>query len=295
MTVFCTIGRPLEVKIEPRSKNHQERLLSALQQFAHSDPTFGFNVDAESGEVILQGQSELHLDLKIDRLLRDHCVEVNVGPLQVAYRETILRSANCEYTHKTPKFTRVRLCVSPRDRGTGNSFEHDFEDAPVVAEFLRAVENSVHSVLKNGLLIGFPIVDIAVTLLSGDFDSASADAATFELAARTAMKEACTVAHLVLLEPIMKAEIETPSQFLGSVLFDVLGRRGMIVWQEMRGEATVLTAYVPLATMFGHAISLNRITLGKGRANMIFDHYDFVPRNNNGGPDNFPPAVGMRA
>jgi elongation factor G len=283
--------RPLEFKIEPKSREDQERLIPALQLLADADPSFGFSVDSETGEIILSGLSELQLDLKVENLLHDYGIAVNTSAPQVAYRETVLKRTECEYKHVKPRVGHIRLhfCVEPRPRNAGNLFEHEFENTHHVAEFLGEIEKGVRSVLGNGLLIGHPMMDVGVTLLGGDFNLAAM--AESNVAARHALREACKNAGLAVLEPIMKVEIELPADFVGAVVSDLNRRRGKLLSQSMRGYATVLKAHVPLASMFGHAATLRRC---QATATTKFDHYDYLPRNINS-PDDFPPAVGMRA
>lgn len=293
--MITEVVRPLEMKIEAKSQADQERLILALQQFASFDPSFAFTIDAESGEVILKGLSEVYLDYKIEYLKRDYGIAVNTAAPQVAYRETVMRRSEIKYTHRNRSGGRTELQfrVEPRPRNAGNLFEHDFEDMPEVREFLHAIDQGVQSVLGNGLLIGCPMMDVGVELLAGD--TGPGTNAERETATRIALKEACQSAQLALLEPIMNVEIETPSGHVGAVITDLDGRRGKILNQKTRGAATVLTAHVPLATMFGHAVELRRLTREQATSNMHYDRYDFVPRNISGGPDDFPPAVGMRA
>ncbi|MEQ1719074.1 MAG: hypothetical protein ABL907_24320 [Hyphomicrobium sp.] len=296
MTAAEPIVRPLEMKIEPKTRFDQQRLLDALPQLANFDPTFGFSVDDESGEIILQGQSELHLDLKTYHLIGELGIAVQVGPPQICYRETITRPATCDYTHSPNNtFARVELRVAPRSRDAGNVFESEFRDAPEIAAYASGVEKGVRSILANGVLIGFPLADVCVTWTNGSFDTVRSNPVAFEIAARFALKAAFDKAQIVLLEPIMKVEIETPVDFLSRVLTDIDGRRGKIISQEMRGEGTLIEAHIPLATMFGYIRGLHSLTKGVGTYAMSYSHYDFVPRNIANGPDQFPPAMGMRA
>jgi elongation factor G len=256
----------------------------ALSTMAIEDPSFRVSVDHESGETILKGMGELHLDIKVDILRRTYGVDANVGAPQVAYRETLVRPADIDYTHKkqtggTGQFARVKLRLEPNETGKGNEFESEIVGGTVPKEYIPGVEKGVKSVWDSGVLIGFPVVDTKVTLYDGAFHEVDSSAIAFEIAARSAMKEGCDKAGVKLLEPVMDVEVVTPGDFVGSVIGDINSRRGQIRNQEMRGNATVIRAYVPLANMFGYVSQLRSMSQGRASYTMQFAHYADVPRN----------------
>jgi elongation factor G len=241
-------------------------------------------VDQESGETILKGMGELHLDIKVDILKRTYGVEADVGQPQVAYRETLARPADIDYTHKkqsggTGQFARVKLRLEPNETGKGNEFETEIVGGTVPKEYIPGVEKGVTSVWGNGVLIGFPIVDMKVTLYDGAFHEVDSSAIAFEIASRAAMKEGCEKGGIKILEPIMDVEVVTPGDFVGGIIGDINGRRGQIRDQQMRGNATVIRAYVPLANMFGYVSQLRSMSTGRASYTMQFAHYADVPRN----------------
>jgi elongation factor G len=256
----------------------------ALQKLAAEDPSFRVTTDQESGETIIKGMGELHLDIKVDILKRTHKVEVNVGAPQVAYRETIARSAEVDYTHKkqtggTGQFARVKLRLEPNAPGTGNEFETEIVGGVVPKEYIPGVEKGIESVWDSGVLIGFPMVDMKATLFDGAYHEVDSSTIAFEIAARNAMREGAAKAGVKLLEPIMDVEVVTPGDFVGNVIGDINSRRGQIRTQEMRGNATVVRANVPLANMFGYVSQLRSMSQGRAMYTMQFAHYAEVPRN----------------
>ena len=274
----------IEMKIEPKTKADQEKMAIALSTLALEDPSFRVSVDHESGETILKGMGELHLDIKVDILKRTYGVEANVGAPQVAYRETLARAAEVDYTHKkqtggTGQFARVKLRLEPNQTGKGNEFEAKIVGGVIPKEYIPGVEKGVNSVWDNGVLIGFPMVDIKVALYDGAFHEVDSSTIAFEIAARSAMKEGCEKAGVKLLEPIMDVEVVTPGEFVGGVIGDINSRRGHIRSQEMRGNATVIRAYVPLANMFGYVSQLRSMSTGRASYTMQFARYADVPRN----------------
>jgi elongation factor G len=274
----------IEMKIEPKTKADVEKMGLALSKLAAEDPSFRVATDQESGETIIKGMGELHLDIKVDILKRTHKVEVNVGAPQVAYRETISRSSEVDYTHKkqtggTGQFARVKLRLEPNEAGKGNEFESEIVGGVVPKEYIPGVEKGVQSVWDSGVLIGFPMVDMKVTLFDGAYHEVDSSTIAFEIASRTAMREGCQKAGVKLLEPIMDVEVVTPGDFVGSVIGDINSRRGQIRTQEMRGNATVVRAYVPLANMFGYVSQLRSMSQGRAMYTMQFAHYAEVPRN----------------
>ncbi|MGE3067261.1 MAG: elongation factor G [Hyphomicrobiaceae bacterium] len=274
----------IEMSIEPKSKADQEKMALALNAMSLEDPSFRVGVDQESGQTILKGMGELHLDIKVDILKRTHGVEANVGAPQVAYREALARATEIDYTHKkqtggTGQFARVKLKLEPNEAGKGNDFESEIVGGAVPKEYIPGVEKGVNSVWDAGVLIGFPMVDMKVTLIDGAFHEVDSSAIAFEIASRQAMKEGCAKAGVKLLEPIMDVEVVTPGDFVGGVIGDINSRRGQIRNQEMRGNATVIRANVPLANMFGYVSQLRSMSQGRASYTMQFAHYAEVPRN----------------
>ena len=274
----------IEMKIEPKTKADQEKMSMVLSTMALEDPSFRVSVDPESGETILKGMGELHLDIKVDILRRDHGVDANVGAPQVAYRETLVRPTEVDYTHKkqtggTGQFARVKLRIEPNETGKGNEFSSSIVGGTVPKEYIPGVEKGINSVWDSGVLIGFPMVDTKVTLFDGAFHEVDSSAIAFEIAARSALKEGCDKAGVKLLEPVMDVEVVTPGDFVGNVIGDINSRRGQIRNQEMRGNATVIRAYVPLANMFGYVSQLRSMSQGRASYTMQFAHYADVPRN----------------
>jgi elongation factor G len=274
----------INMMVEPKSKADQEKMGVALAKLATEDPSFRVNTDPESGETIIRGMGELHLEIKVDILRRTHGVEVATGAPQVAYRETLARMAEIDYTHKkqtggSGQFARVKLRLEPREPGSGNEFDADIVGGVVPKEYIPGVEKGIKSVWDTGVLIGFPLVDTKVTLFDGAFHEVDSSAIAFEVASRQAMREGCQKAGVKLLEPIMDVEVVTPGDFVGGVIGDINSRRGQIRNQEMRGNATVVRANVPLANMFGYVSQLRSMSQGRASYTMQFAHYAEVPRN----------------
>ena len=273
----------IEQAIEPKSKADQEKMALALYKLASEDPSFRVTTDPESGQTRIKGMGELHLDIKIDILKRTHKVEVSVGAPQVAYRETLARATEIDYTHKkqtggTGQFARVKLRFEPNEPGKGNEFGSEIIGGSIPKEYIPGVEKGVQSVWDSGVLIGFPMVDMKVTLFDGAFHEVDSSAIAFEIAARAAMREGTAKGGVKLLEPVMDVEVVTPGDFVGSVIGDINSRRGQIRNQEMRGNATVIRAYVPLANMFGYVSQLRGMSQGRASYTMQFAHYADVPR-----------------
>jgi elongation factor G len=273
----------IEQAVEPKSKADQEKMALALHKLASEDPSFRVSTDPESGQTRIKGMGELHLEIKIDILRRTHKVDVTVGAPQVAYRETLARATEIDYTHKkqtggTGQFARVKLRLEPNEPGKGNEFASSIIGGAVPKEYIPGVEKGVNSVWDAGVLIGFPMVDMKVTLFDGAFHEVDSSAIAFEIAARAAMKEGCEKGGVKLLEPVMDVEVVTPGDFVGSVIGDINSRRGQIRNQEMRGNATVIRAFVPLANMFGYVSQLRGMSQGRASYTMQFAHYADVPR-----------------
>ncbi|MDZ5448055.1 MULTISPECIES: elongation factor G [Labrys] len=274
----------IEMAIEPKTKADQEKMALALIKLASEDPSFRVSTDQESGQTIIKGMGELHLDIKVDILRRTHKVEVNVGAPQVAFREKITKRAEIDYTHKkqtggTGQFARVKFIVEPNEPGKGFEFESKIIGGSVPKEYIPGVEKGLNSVLGAGIVAGFPVVDVKVTLIDGAFHEVDSSALAFEIASRAAFREALQKGGSVLLEPIMKVEVVTPEEYTGSVIGDLNSRRGQIQGQDMRGNANVVNAMVPLMNMFGYVNQLRSFTQGRASYTMQFDHYEQAPSN----------------
>ena len=274
----------IEIAVEPKTKADQEKLGVALAKLASEDPSFTVSTDHESGQTILKGMGELHLDIKIDILKRTYKVEATIGAPQVAYRESISRKAEIDYTHKkqtggTGQFARVKLVFEPGEPGTDFVFESAIVGGAVPKEYIPGVEKGLKSAKDNGLLAGFPVIDVKATLVDGAFHDVDSSVLAFEIASRAAFKELREKGGPKLLEPIMAVEVVTPEEYLGSVIGDLNGRRGMIQGQDMRGNATVVNAFVPLANMFGYVNTLRGMSQGRAQFTMQYDHYEPVPQH----------------
>ncbi len=274
----------IEIAVEPKTKGDQEKMGEALSRLAKEDPSFRVSSDEESGQTIIKGMGELHLDIIVDRMKREFKVEANIGAPQVAYRETILGESVMDYTHKKQsggagQFARVKLSVEPLDAGKGREVENMIKGGAIPKEFIPGVEKGIESVAENGILAGFPIIDYKVKILDGLHHDVDSSVLAFEIASRTCFKEACQKATLKLLEPIMKVEVVTPEEFMGDVIGDLNSRRGQVGATEPRGNATAISATVPLANMFGYINNLRSSTQGRAQYTMQFSHYDKVPQN----------------
>jgi elongation factor G len=274
----------IEIAIEPNSKADQEKMGTALSRLAAEDPSFRVKTDEESGQTIIAGMGELHLDIIVDRMKREFKVEANVGQPQVAYRETITQAADIDYTHKkqtggTGQFARVKMRFEPLRAGTGFEFENEVVGGNVPREYVPGVQKGVVSAMTNGVVAGFPMVDIKATLIDGKYHEVDSSVLAFEIAARAAFREGVQKARPVLLEPIMKVEVVTPDDYAGGVIGDLNSRRGQVQGTEMRGNATVINAMVPLANMFGYVNTLRSMSQGRAQYTMQFDHYSEVPNN----------------
>jgi len=274
----------IEIAIEPKSKADQEKLGVALMKLAAEDPSFRVSTDQESGQTILKGMGELHLDIKVDILKRTYKVDANIGAPQVAYREKITKPTTVDYTHKkqtggSGQFARVKIVAEPAEPGAGFTFESQIVGGAVPKEYIPGVEKGLESVLGSGPIAGFPVVDLKVALVDGAYHDVDSSALAFEIASRAALREALQKGGPVLLEPIMKVEVVTPEDYTGSVIGDLNSRRGQIQGQDMRGNANVITAMVPLANMFGYVNNLRSMSQGRATFTMQFDHYERVPQN----------------
>ena len=274
----------IEIAVEPKTKADQEKMGIALARLAAEDPSFRVETDHESGQTIMKGMGELHLDILVDRMRREFKVEANIGAPQVAYRETISREHEIDYTHKkqtggTGQFARVKLVITPVEPGVGYSFEAKVVGGSVPKEYIPGVEKGIKSVMDSGPLAGFPVIDFKVTLIDGAYHDVDSSVLAFEIAARAAMRDGLKKAGAKLLEPIMKVEVVTPDIYTGGIIGDLTSRRGMINGQDTRGNANIITAMVPLANMFGYINNLRSMSSGRANFSMSFDHYDAVPQN----------------
>ena len=274
----------IEIAVEPKSKADQEKMGLALARLAAEDPSFRVETDFESGQTIMKGMGELHLDILVDRMRREFKVEANIGAPQVAYRETISREAEIDYTHKkqtggTGQFARIKLVITPTEPGEGYSFESKIVGGAVPKEYIPGVEKGIQSVMDSGPLAGFPVIDFRVALIDGAFHDVDSSVLAFEIASRAAMREGLKKAGAKLLEPIMKVEVVTPEEYTGGIIGDLTSRRGMVTGQDSRGNANVINAFVPLANMFGYINNLRSMSSGRANFTMQFDHYEAVPQN----------------
>ena len=293
---LCDINKPvvlermefpdpvIEVAVEPKTKIDQEKMGLALQRLAQEDPSFRVTTDEESGQTVIKGMGELHLDILIDRMKREFKVEANVGAPQVAYRETLRSATEVDYIHKKQsggagQFGRVKIVLTPGERGSGVEFVDKIKGGNIPREFISSVEKGIRDVAESGHLIGFPIIDFEVRLVDGAYHDVDSSALAFEIAGRGAMREAARKAGIRLLEPIMDVEVVTPEEFMGDVIGDLNSRRGQIQGTESRGPANVITANVPLANMFGYVNQLRSMSQGRAQYTMEFTHYDEVPAN----------------
>jgi elongation factor G len=273
----------IDIAVEPKSKADQEKMGLALQRLAAEDPSFRVKSDEESGQTIISGMGELHLDILVDRMKREFKVEANIGQPQVAYRETITRSAEIDYTHKkqsggSGQFARVKLTIEPNEVGAGFTFESKIVGGSVPKEYIPGVSKGIESVMGAGILAGFPIVDVKATLTDGAYHDVDSSVLAFEIAGRAAFREGLQKAAAKLLEPIMKVEVTTPEDYMGDVIGDLNSRRGQIQGTESRGVVQVVNAFVPLANMFGYVNSLRSMSQGRAQYTMVFDHYEQVPQ-----------------
>jgi len=272
----------IQIAIEPKTKGDQEKMGLALNRLAAEDPSFRVKTDEESGQTIIAGMGELHLDIIVDRMRREFKVEANVGAPQVAYRETITRKTEKDYTHKkqtggTGQFARVKIIFEPNPEGEEFMFESKIVGGSVPREYIPGVQKGIESVMNSGPIAGFPMLGVKATLIDGAYHDVDSSVLAFEIASRAAFKEAAREAGAQLLEPIMKVEVVTPEDYVGDVIGDLNSRRGQIQGQEMRGIATVINAHVPLANMFKYVDTLRSMSQGRAQYTMQFDHYSAVP------------------
>jgi elongation factor G len=274
----------IEVAVEPKTKADQEKMGIALNRLAREDPSFRVTTDHESGQTIIKGMGELHLEILVDRMKREFNVEANVGAPQVAYREYLAKPVELTYTHKkqsggSGQFGEIKINVIPAERGSGFQFFDEIKGGNVPKEYIPSVEKGLRETALTGSLIGFPIIDFEVHLIDGKYHDVDSSALAFEICARGAMREAAHKAGIKLLEPIMRVEVVTPEDYLGDVIGDLNSRRGQIQGTDSRGNAQVVEAIVPLANMFGYVNQLRSFSQGRAQYTMQFSHYDEVPQN----------------
>ena len=274
----------IELSVEPKTKADQEKMGLALNRLAAEDPSFRVSTDHESGQTIIKGMGELHLEILVDRMKREFKVEANVGAPQVAYREYLKKPVDIDYTHKkqsggTGQFGRVKVKLTPGERGAGIIFKDEIKGGNIPKEYIPAIEKGFRETAATGSLIGFPIIDFEILLYDGAYHDVDSSALAFEITARAAMREAAQKAGITLLEPVMKVEVVTPEDYLGDVIGDINSRRGQIQGTDSRGNAQVVEALVPLANMFGYVNELRSFTQGRAQYTMQFSHYDEVPAN----------------
>jgi elongation factor G len=274
----------IEIAVEPKTKADQEKMSQGLARLAAEDPSFRVETDIESGQTIMKGMGELHLDILVDRLKREFKVEANIGAPQVAYRETISHQVEHSYTHKkqsggSGQFAEVKLIITPTEPGEGYSFESRIIGGAVPKEYVPGVEKGINSVMDSGPLAGFPVIDFKVALVDGKFHDVDSSVLAFEIASRMCMREGLKKAGAKLLEPIMKVEVVTPEEYTGGIIGDLTSRRGQVSGQESRGNAIAINANVPLANMFGYINTLRSMSSGRANFTMQFSHYDGVPQN----------------
>ncbi|QNE04603.1 elongation factor G [Croceicoccus marinus] len=274
----------IELSVEPKTKADQEKMGVALNRLAAEDPSFRVSTDHESGQTIIKGMGELHLDILVDRMKREFKVEANVGAPQVAYREYLAKPVDVDYTHKkqsggSGQFGRVKVKVEPGERGQGFVFKDEIKGGNIPKEYIPAIEKGLREQAESGYLVGFPIIDFTVTLYDGAYHDVDSSAIAFEIAGRGAMREIAQKSGIKLLEPIMKVEVVTPEDYLGDVIGDINSRRGQIQGTDSRGNAQAVEANVPLANMFGYVNELRSFTQGRAQYTMQFSHYDEVPAN----------------
>lgn len=274
----------IEIAVEPKTKADQEKMSQGLARLAAEDPSFRVETDLESGQTIMKGMGELHLDILVDRLKREFKVEANIGAPQVAYRETISKEAEVDYTHKkqsggSGQFGRVKMILRPQEPGEGYAFESRIVGGAIPKEYIPGVEKGIESVLDSGPLAGFPVIDLAVELIDGAYHDVDSSVMAFEIAGRMGMREGMRNAGAKLLEPIMKVEVITPEDYTGGIIGDLTSRRGQVQGQEPRGNAIAIDANVPLANMFGYINNLRSMSSGRANFTMQFSHYETAPSN----------------
>jgi elongation factor G len=273
----------IEVAVEPKTKGDQEKMAVALGRLAQEDPSFQVATDQESGQTVIKGMGELHLEILVDRMKREFKVDANVGAPQVAYREAITRTAEIDYTHKkqtggSGQYARIKLVFEPLETGEGFVFENKVVGGSVPREYIPGVEKGLKSAKETGIIAGFPLIDFKATLIDGASHDVDSSVMAFEIASRAAFREGIGKAGPVLMEPVMRVEVVTPEDYMGDIIGDLNSRRGNVQGMDSRGNARVITAMVPLANMFGYVNTLRSMSQGRAQYTMHFDHYERVPQ-----------------
>jgi elongation factor G len=273
----------IEIAVEPKTKGDQEKMATALGRLAQEDPSFQVASDPESGQTIIKGMGELHLEILVDRMRREFKVDANVGLPQVAYRETISRETVTDYTHKKQtggagQFARVKIVFEPLAAGEGFIFDNAVVGGSVPREYVAGVEKGLKGARESGVIAGFPVIDFKATLIDGASHDVDSSVMAFEIASRHAFREGVSKAGPVLLEPVMQVEVVTPEDYMGDVIGDLNSRRGNVSGMDTRGNARVITAIVPLANMFNYVNTLRSMSQGRAQYTMLFDHYAKVPQ-----------------
>jgi elongation factor G len=290
----------VEIAVEPKTKADHEKMGVALNRLAAEDPSFRVTTDHESGQTIIKGTDELHLEALVDRMMREFKVEANVGAPQVAYRETLSRPVEVDYTHKkqsggSGQFGRVKVQVAPGERGSGVQFIDEIKGGNIPREYVPSIEKGMRQSAEEGSLMGFPIIDFEIHLVDGAYHDIDSSPIAFEIAGRAAMREAAQKARTKLLGPIMKVEVVTPEDYVGDIIGDLNSRRGQIHGTNSRGNAQIVEAMVPLANLFGYVKHLRLVTEGNAAASMTFERYDVVEPEGTDPDDTFPAAAALRA
>ena len=272
----------IEIAVEPKTQSDQEKMSTALHRLAAEDPSFRVSSDPESGQTIIKGMGELHLEIIVDRMLREFKVDANIGPPQVAYRETISREAVVDYTHKKQtggagQFARLKIKIEPLPSGSGYVFEDKVRGGNIPKDYIPGVKKGLEGAMSAGIMSGFPVTDMKVTLVDGAHHDVDSSVMAFEIASRAAFREAAAMAKPQLLEPMMRVEVVTPDEYLGDIIGDLNSRRGNVGGMEQRGNARVINALVPLAAMFGYVNTLRSMSQGRAQFTMHFDQYKVVP------------------
>jgi elongation factor G len=288
----------IEIAVEPKTKADQRKMGIAIARLAQEDPSFGVSVDHESGQTVIKGMDEIHLEILVGRLKREFKVETNVGAPQISYRETITKTAEINYTHKkqtagSGQYAKITLRFEPAKPGDGYAFESEVVSGSVPEEFIPGIVKGLNSARETGVLAGFPMIDFKASLIDGDYHEVDSSVLAFEIAARAAFREGIPKAGPCLLEPVMKVEVVTPDDYMGDVIGDLNNRRGHVTGMDSRGDAQVISAMVPLANMFGYVDTLRSMSQGRAQYTIEFDHYEPVPLPDD--PPPFRPAMGMRA
>ena len=273
----------IEIAIEPNTKADQEKMGIALSRMASEDPSFKVSSDNENGQTIIKGMGELHLEIKVDILKREYKVDAKVGAPQVAYRETITKQGEIDYTHKKQsggagQFARVKIIFEPLEPGSGFVFDNKIVGGVVPKEYIPGVIKGLQSAMGTGVIAGFPMIDFKATLVDGAYHDVDSSVLAFEIAARAAFREGIAKCGPKLLEPIMKVDVVTPEEYMGDIIGDLNSRRGQVSGMDQRGNAREISAMVPLANMFGYVNILRSMSQGRAQFSMVLDHYDQVPQ-----------------